>query len=190
MFITDALALSHVPRWTVVRTLRQQSTADHSFRVAMITREILTRHPKLTMTNPEEDQIIPVIREANVIWHALAHDIDECVTGDIPSIAKQHLRAKRDIPDLVPDAPAIGVTTPEINVVKLADLIEAYTFLRLEGTGEHAQAVREWLYTRIDDQMVLMDNLIQRKLIVNLIRDITHERGRLRTFEPYDAAKP
>lgn len=191
MFLTDALSLSHVPRWVVVRTLRAQSTADHSFRVAMILQEILTRHPRLTRAENvlnEESTVPAMIRPFNAIWHALTHDIDECVTGDIPGIAKQHMRAKREIPDLVPDKPDIGVTLPEIQLVKLADLMETYTFLELEAVGPHAQSVVQWLREDVLSKVISeaqSAGLVDSLKIEAITRAIISEKGRLRTYGPY-----
>lgn len=192
MFITDALSLLHVPRWAVVRMSRPQSVAEHSFAVAMITQELMTRNPDIVLRNsPEDDGVIRgVVRHDNVIWHALTHDIDECVTGDIPGIAKQHMRAKREIPDLVPDRPPIGVTLPEIQLVKLADIIETYTYCVMFGHGPHANAVAEkHLFpmlerARLDSQEAGLVSKDQTKFM-KLIHDILAERGRLRTFDPY-----
>lgn len=167
MFITDALALSHIPRWVIVPLIRSQSVAEHSFNVAMIASEIMQRAPQVE------------VRPLNVLWHALTHDIDECVTGDLPSTAKRLLK-----PDytsgLVLDKPDIKVTLVEHNLVKLADIIEAYTFCAKNAHSEHAKNVRDhYLYPRLtaavhgsifNDYAPLMD----------MVADIIAERGRLR----------
>lgn len=147
MFITDALALSIVPRWAIVRAFRHQSVAEHSFNVAMITRELLTRYDHLTIPERGDNgPQYPTIRPYNVIWLALTHDIEECVTGDIPRHAKHSiLRMKRDIVELVPDLPQIGFTLQEHNLVKLADIMEAATWIRMNGVGRHAEAVADRL---------------------------------------------
>lgn len=181
MFITDALALSHVPRWVIVPTVRTQSVAEHSFNVAMIVQEILTRCPELVTGDP------PAIRREAAIWHALTHDIDESVTGDIPGIAKRWMRSKRDIPDLVPDVPLVGVTLGEMRLVKLADTIDAYTWLRRNTNSPHGYKVVEWLRSEkipkaIDDCKGILDD----RTIYMMILDIFEESGRLRTDGDYN----
>ena len=191
MFITDALSLSHVPRWVVVPMLRTQTVAEHSFNVAMIAQELMSRNPAITSHHVDDEMgTAPLVRRENVIWHALTHDIDECVTGDIPGIAKQHMRAKRDIPDLVPDRPSIGVTLPEIQLVKLADIIESYTYCAKYGLGPHARDVQ------IKHLLPVLEEAINEASraglisggglgLMNLAFDIVNEKGRLRTFEEY-----
>lgn len=180
MFITDALALSHVPRWVIVPTVRTQSVAEHSFNVAMIVQEILTRCPEVVVTHG--------IRREAVLWYALVHDIDESVTGDIPGIAKRWMRSKRDIPDLVPDTPSAGVTLDEMRIVKLADVIDAYTWIKVNGIGQHACEAAQWLkdhklYKALDECGGVIDNQGQ---ILDLITNIVLQKGRLRTDADYD----
>lgn len=142
MFITDALALTIVPRWTIVRTARLQSVAEHSFAVAIIAEQILRLNEHLTVHEPG---LTPLCRRERVLWHALTHDVDESVTGDIPRHAKKLvLRPKREIPVLVA-IPGEPLTLAELRVVKLADMMEAYTFIAMNGVGRHAESVAQRL---------------------------------------------
>lgn len=140
MRLTDLLALSIVPRWSVVPHHGHQSVADHSFRVVVILRELADR---LSITLTAED-----------LWYALTHDGAESVTGDIPG--KFKARYLPDIrqaelaacpwldPRLVPIGRAL---VSNITLVKLADLIETYTWIAMNGYGPHALTVQEriWL---------------------------------------------
>ncbi len=111
----DIRTLSHVPRWAIIRTEQQQSVAEHSYYVALYAAMIY-------------DMIdAPQCDAEEVLWHALVHDIDELVTGDIPSPVKNGIEA--------PDAhvlAGIGPATTNkevLKIVKLADILEAVMFI-------------------------------------------------------------
>lgn len=93
------LRLANVPRWTIISMSKQQSVAEHSFNVALITRYILSKDPSVELA----DIRIKVI-------DALYHDEEEVYSGDIPTPYKEKDYIK------------------EPDVIKLADLIDAYRF--------------------------------------------------------------
>lgn len=174
MFLTDVLALSHVPRWSIVPHLIPQSVSDHSFRVAMIAMEIIRRH--------EGKDGWSDVRPHNVLWHSLIHDVEESITGDLPSGAKKFLRTRRDIGVIIDDVPNHGMFIKEMMIVKLADLIEAYTFIAMTGVGSHSVAVGMELKFKIDFLYSdhVLSPIIDPAFIVSIINDIMSERGRLR----------
>lgn len=136
MRITDLLALSHVPRWANVRHNPSQSVADHSFRVGVIYWELCQRLGKE-----------PSLRGLTC---AMFHDGMESYTGDIPG------DFKKDIAEEVHKAEAkLGVVfceppnTSELAMVKLADKIETYTFIAVNGLGPHANRVRDIVYREL-----------------------------------------
>jgi len=96
-----------IPRWCVVKTTRNQSVAEHSYNVAVIARKLC----KMLGLNEAETN-------ANIA-EALLHDSDEVYTGDIPSPAKIHVAVDGD-----------SVTTTKNPIIKLADYIEAFVFIR------------------------------------------------------------
>lgn len=68
--LKKVLKLSHVPRWSIVDMLKEQSVADHSFRMVAI---YVYLHQLLGLGEP------------NGLCSVLFHDVDEAETGDMPS---------------------------------------------------------------------------------------------------------
>lgn len=79
----DMLALSDLKRWNVIPTVKDQTLAQHLFRVAVIAREIAEMVKENT---PELNMYV-------VLSWALDHDGPECLTGDLPSNFKRELKA-------------------------------------------------------------------------------------------------
>lgn len=141
MRLTDLLALSIVPRWTIVPTLKQQTVSDHVFRVLVIALELAAR----TST--------PFPLEA--VLHVLCHDADESRTGDIPTPAKNKITIPNSAvfcPWLLQDAMATMISEPAYKVFRLADLIEAYTFINRYGVGSHADRAAEGVLDAIYEE--------------------------------------
>lgn len=100
--------LAFVKRWAIVRTIRSQSVAEHSFFVAVYAAKL--------WEELEGGQAPP-----DIFMYALTHDYSEIHSGDIPSPYK-----KRFVND---PSSAVEVPAKIAHYVKLADLIEAMLFL-------------------------------------------------------------
>lgn len=146
--LNDILALSHVPRWVIVPTIKSQSVADHSFRVTFIA---LTIH----VSSSSEESI-----SADDLLQFLIHDIGESRTGDIPSSFKSILRdGKYDNGDDFEDreSRALGYEPGHeiddycTHLLKIADLVEAITFIRVYGVTAHANRVEDEMMNKLDD---------------------------------------
>lgn len=137
---TDLLELADVKRWGVIKTLRDQSVAEHSFNVAVLVMEICDRLGINGHT-----------RAASIEW-SLLHDMPEILTGDIDG------KFKRQYPNIRPVLAAAEedafnwwceqskVVHPTVNaIVKLADKIEATQYIRLWGRGPRADAAYQEL---------------------------------------------
>jgi hypothetical protein len=105
-----------------VATRKPQSLAEHSFNVAHIGMAICKLLPA------------PANWYGEVAKVALIHDIDEVLTGDMPTPAKN--KAKYDFNVAI---------TPAV-VVKMADIIDAYTFIKMNAVDRHGDEVI--LYTK------------------------------------------
>lgn len=130
-YLNDLLALSHVPRWAIVRTYRPQSVGEHSFRTAMIAAE-LWRRTRIKF---------PGLDLERVMWLSLTHDADESVTGDIPGIVKPELHITTEFVAAPLEFQHLIPTLQEIKFVKVCDLLETSTFIEMEGHGYHANQV-------------------------------------------------
>jgi 5'-deoxynucleotidase YfbR-like HD superfamily hydrolase len=85
--LSDLLSLSYVGRWAITPMFRNQTVAEHSFRVAAIALEISSTMFK----HPDDSPEIGFRRQCEVIYWALVHDATEAYTGDLPSPFKSHL---------------------------------------------------------------------------------------------------
>ena len=123
------MRLSFVPRWIVVPTIRKQNVAEHSFRVAVLCEDLVRKHEW------SGDRAFKL----RVLGLALRHDIDEVMTGDLPSQSK----GTRKDPSLL---------NPEQLVVKIADVIEALVFTYEEiGMGNRSMLpIRDDLINVLD----------------------------------------
>lgn len=138
MNIQDIMRLSHVKRWHIVHTTREQSVAEHTFNVTMIAREIATRM--------DWTDLIP-----EVTTMALHHDTHEAILGDIPTPTKRRLagmgvgaqvdKLQRECDHITPEDADVGELA-EI-IVGIADIIEAMWFLNNHAMGRHADVVSE-----------------------------------------------
>lgn len=118
--------MAFLPRWAIVRTIRTQSVAEHSYMVAMYTLRILA------MYNKQELQ-------AEALEYALTHDLDEVITGDIPNPVKRGFLSTPQIKDSFKawldsesalHFPWLKSPNAEVKLfVAFADILEAYTFL-------------------------------------------------------------
>lgn len=143
--LNDTLALSHVPRWSVVTTTRRQSVAEHSFRVAAIVQYLLSEPRYIDWDQSYKRQ--GVIR-------ALIHDAAESKSGDISGPFKRLVKEWNKEETGTGDDPIAiiedrvcpwlieePVTQEMAAIIKLADDIETYTFLKMYGQGSHAAYV-------------------------------------------------
>ena len=140
--LEQKLRSGHVKRWQIVRVAREQTIAEHMYRVYQISVELARK----VGLSPKE--------VADVASWALMHDLPEVVTGDIATPTKRAMR--KAVPDQDPvrhielsldtEYRELYELLKEYNplvleVVKLADLLEAINFLMVEGMGKYAEEV-------------------------------------------------
>lgn len=137
--IQDKMRSGHVKRWQIVRVGREQTIAEHMYRVYHIAAEICDR---MGVDGERKDRAVR--------W-ALMHDLPEVITGDIATPTKQAMR--QAIPGKDPlrnvelsldsDYRELYVHLKKhdamaLDIVKAADLIEAIDFLVTEAMGSRS----------------------------------------------------
>lgn len=170
--LNDLLALSNVPRWSINSVLRHQNVSDHVFRVLVIATELAER--------------LGVRLYADFFFCALHHDAHESWTADLPSPIKSEIeRAGFDFNKVVPWAEAYKAPlNPNTQMIlKIADKIEAYTFISKFGVGEQAFRISTGCKERVfeiarEAAATLTPTLDWVSVVEVLIEDIRNETGR------------
>lgn len=140
MKIQDILRASGVTRWHIVRTTKEQSLAEHLFDVMMIARTIA--------------KVAGVQNDVEIMKAAIVHDLDEIITGDIPTPTKQKARNRGwDLNTLYKNVTGRRLQAHEEKIIKLADIIADIYWLRLHGIGEHAMMVQAELGERLAEEV-------------------------------------
>lgn len=130
--ITQIMRSQHISRWTIVATTRNQSLAEHTFNVTMLVRDFCRR--------VKMDDVL-------MMKAALEHDLDEVMTGDIPTPVKSRMREQGFDPKVL-EGPAANVQTLspfQRHVLKMIDVLESIHFIRNFGAGRRAEVVRDKL---------------------------------------------
>ena len=128
MEIHDILRAADVKRWHIVRTHKPQSVAEHTFNVCMIARAIAK---------------LAGVPDENIIKAALAHDLDEVLLGDIPTVIKERVRdGGVDINALYKRVTGRTLSVVDEIILKASDRLEAYWWISENGNGSHADLVR------------------------------------------------
>lgn len=136
--IFDLLRAGGVKRWHIVETVRDQRLSEHMYNVSLLSGEI-ARQLEMRPTN------IHLVMVA-----AMFHDIDEVISGDMPTPTKQRLRDAGVEPnDLfkeyqILDTKIFKQLIPDIEVIiKCADHLDTLFFLQTNGLGRHAEQVMQ-----------------------------------------------
>jgi len=129
MKINDILRASGVKRWHIVRTVQPQSLAEHTFDVVMIARAIAK---------------VAAMDDYEITKEALLHDLDEVVTGDIPTPTKQRARDNGwELNNLYKSVTGQEIIPDEALVIHLADKLADLYWLWMHALGPHSNQVYE-----------------------------------------------
>lgn len=142
--IDKLMDCQHVKRWALVHTTAESNVASHSFNVAMLAMAIFNRARNIGDSSVQE-----------VCYYALMHDVDEAETGDMPTPTKLAIRAAGVEPNrLFPTQGLVGGMPDRLRVIiKLADLIENYVFIKEHGAGARARWAVSEVSGRLDEAL-------------------------------------
>lgn len=180
--LEQKLRASSVTRWHIVSTAAHQTLADHSYRVAMITVALLKLFCETFLLNGTG---VYRAYRARALDMALHHDVLEVLTGDMPTTYKDWLRNAGhnaiEPTHLMDQEYCEGLDEscrayePLVRaLIKLADLIEAATFIRDYGIGDHAGLVLKNLNTRLAE----VNDWMPRYTIVHEVLGVPCRLGR------------
>ena len=173
MKLAEQLRACHVKRWHIVQTSREQTVAEHSFAVAVISGSLAVK-----MGWPEIDSYAG---QLSLLHWALSHDLIEVKTGDIPTPFKAVLGAAAlDQAEGVVDA-HYAATRREMErtsggmIVKLADMIDAVWFLTDCGIGNHAFDVLVKLRDQLDEDVERYANEYPALKVAHAVQEVLKE---------------
>lgn len=145
--LEEKLRTGAVRRWHIVPMAREQTIAEHAYRVTLIAEEILRVCGRFDWNSNYT---------LNVMRLAFIHDQHEVKTGDIPSPAKLKLQevAGFDVVAAVErkidgEYAELAALPGCVEIVALADTLEAMDHLGLYGAGPRAREVWETMYETI-----------------------------------------
>ena len=145
---------SHVKRWTIINTTKEQNLAEHQYNVTVIAMRLFI--------NDVGEEI-----SAEFILSAMFHDSAEIRYGDVPTSGKAFIRGASVLHDIFKQMDAAIIPRPpfahkwapdrEMLYIKLADLIEAAWWVGENGAGHHARTVAAKCWRAVEDFVHLHD---------------------------------
>lgn len=155
-FFAYLYRLRYIRRWSLMRNTQPENVAEHSYYVALLTH---------VLCEIRRRRFGGEVDTGAAVMLALFHDVEEVMTGDIPTPVKHHNRrllhslrdmeesARERLLEMVPEElldayrPLIGRDAPEpeiVRLVKAADKLAAF----LKCTSELAAGNREFAVAR------------------------------------------
>lgn len=150
----DLLRVGHIKRWHNVNTTREQTVAEHSYMVMLISLHLFDG-----LVGVPDDHGGALL----LVLGAMFHDSPEAAAGDTPTPAKRLIREVTGDPEifdkldrqLMPKLPYLGRDMPLPpafeEIIKIADAIEGYHFIHDNGSGTHAEIVKAGARRRLED---------------------------------------
>ena len=121
----EVMRLSSIKRWAIVEMSQEQSVAEHSYNVAMIS--------MMLIDEVEEEGDVEAPELFMSLFWSLVHDLPELLTGDIPTPAKKHMDLDKLDQENFPiywEVKRRTMITSTATIVKAADCIDALQFAK------------------------------------------------------------
>jgi 5'-deoxynucleotidase len=146
--LQDISRSGHVTRWHSVRTLRNQTLAEHHYMVSMLVNKMAKEIPSEPLSDSERLLLLE---------YAMWHDTPELLMGDLASPLKRRIEEisgennpieaiENEIAPWLTNLRGKINTKPELYIIfKLADMMDAIIFISQEGVGGHSKAVQKKL---------------------------------------------
>lgn len=155
----QVMRLSAIRRWGIVEMSRSQSVAEHSYNVALIAGAISRQIDSSDAMH------------SHILQWALAHDLPEVVTGDIPSSLKQcHPETFEDVEaSMFPEMTHVKEQLPTVvlRVVKVADFVDAIQFAQKFCVDARKEAIISEMLGRMSD---VINSLEESDIIWGLVK--------------------
>ncbi len=187
--LQDISRSGHVTRWHSVRTLRDQTLAEHHYMVTMLVNKMVKEIPTKPLSDSERLLLIE---------YSLWHDTPELLMGDLASPLKRRIEdisgddnpIKHIEKEIAPWLSTLSdkiKTKPELHIIfKLADLMDAIVFINQEGVGNHAKAVQKNIENAFHNKIssgIKFNPEYNWKIAENILRDLIHARTNQLKFE-------
>ena len=153
---SDILLAQHVKRWHMIRMSDEQSVAEHSYNVAMLTIKLLRDLDKNGYYGITPEEQLAVLE-----W-ALCHDIHEIEHGDVPSPSGVDKGAVEDV-FWTKRGREVGPSLEARNFVSLIDKVEAYIYFYHHGHDgmRNGARISDYLLDRVDRALDEFSNPIR-----------------------------
>lgn len=153
--VSEALRLSNIKRWGIIEMSREQSVAEHSYNVSLISLCVVNH---IKGGQWEHDSEIRNLRADTLEW-AVVHDLPEVVTGDIPTPMKDHI--SMDYSQIFPIYSQMYselFTSTAMVIVRLADLIDARQFAQKFCVDSRKEEIVSEISNKIKDLLRPIQN--------------------------------
>ena len=174
--------ITDIRRWSIVRTIRDQSVAEHSYFVSLMAPRLL-RHYGI-----EDPSVLLAATE-----YAMTHDMSEVLTGDVATPIKKRLPEGAFVMmELEFGFPPVEVDPYIKQAVKVIDLFEAAMFLAEEIAIGNARVVdvQRVIKNKLEASCVKFEAMVgQKKDLYRTMTGILHnlQYSKIDPLEPEES---
>lgn len=162
--IRKSRGLNYQTRWNMYPRTRKESISEHTFNVALFTTAILTIKGKGVLSYPDYETIVG----------SLFHDMEESVSGDIPTLTKRLMGNELGM---------LVESQKEMKINEIPSFEYLFKFFRNNRVVELADKLAAmWFATEQEECGVLMYKHIKNQIITKMISDYSEVFPQLKEF--------